>query len=155
MNKFALFIFITLFLPLHAVNAATVYKWVDESGRTHFSDNPANIPLKQETYQKRELKTPHVQPKVELNGSSAEDLNLGSSIWKSTCLECHYIKNYSSLESRRRLPDNILNPNQSSVELTKNLKHSLELRSGDMNDIKLTDEEISSVAKYILSITSE
>jgi len=130
------------------LNAAVIYKWVDSEGRTHFTDNKANIPLQQNNYEQRKLKDT-APPKEETKPDTA-NLALGKSIWVSTCSQCHFIgPNYEN-SLLRRLPKKILNPDISLEDMTKSLADSLELRSGDMNDIKLSEIETQSVAKYIL-----
>ena len=134
--------------------AAVIYKWVDSEGRTHFTDNKANIPLQQNNYEQRKLK--EMAPPKEETKPDIANLALGKSIWESTCSECHFIgPNYEN-SLLRRLPKKLLNPDISLEDMTKSLAASLELRAGDMNDIKLSEIETQSVAKYILQrITSQ
>ena len=128
--------------------ATVIYKWVDNEGRTHFTDNKANIPLKQNNYEQRKLKD--TAPPKEETKPDVANLALGKNIWESTCNECHFIgPNYEN-SLLRRLPQKLLNPDISLEDMTKSLAASLELRSGDMNDIKLSEIETKSVAKYIL-----
>ena len=146
-------IILTLFMASN-LYAAVIYKWVDSEGRTHFTDNKANIPLQQNNYEQRKLKD--TAPPKEETKPDVANLALGKSIWESTCSQCHQIgPNYDN-STLRKLPREILNPDISLEDMTKNLAASLELRSGDMNDIKLSEIETKSVAKYILQrITSQ
>ncbi|WP_038247752.1 DUF4124 domain-containing protein [Ghiorsea bivora] len=128
--------------------ATVIYKWVDSEGRTHFTDNEANIPLKQNNYEKRKLKDT-APPKEKIKPDVA-NIALGKKIWESTCSQCHFIgPNYENSQLRK-LPQDLLNPDISLEDMTKKLAFSLDLRAVDMNDIKLSDTETQAVAKYIL-----
>lgn len=140
-------IVLTLFIASN-LYAAVIYKWVDSEGRTHFTDNKANIPLQQDNYEQRKLKD--AAPVKEETKPDVASLALGKSIWESTCSECHFIGPDYENSLLRRLPKKLLNPDISLEDMTKSLAASLELRSGDMNDIKLSEIETQSVAKYIL-----
>jgi len=145
---------ITLMLFMASnIYAAVIYKWVDDEGRTHFTDNKANIPLKQNSYEKRKLKD--IVPSKEEIKPDVADIALGKNIWESTCSKCHFIGPSYEKSLLRRLPGKFLNPEISLEDMTKSLAASLELRAADMNDIKLSDTETQAVAKYILQrITS-
>jgi len=145
---------ICMFFMVSNLSAAVIYKWVDNDGRTHFTDNQANIPIEQDNYEKRKLKDT-VPAKEEIKPDVA-NIALGKKIWESTCSQCHFIgPNYEN-NHLRRLPRDLLNPDISLEDMTKKLAFSLDLRAGDMNDIKLSDTETQAVAKYILQrITSQ
>jgi mono/diheme cytochrome c family protein len=153
LNTFIKIVFFTLFFPL-AVSAGSIYKWVDSEGKTHFTDNPATIPLSQEEYDKREFKDTALIGKAEVHQDQSK-ISQGKVIWESRCSTCHFLGASLDNSVLRELPSNILDPNTSLESITKNLKYSLELRSGDMGDIKLSDEEIEAVGSYIISRTTK
>jgi len=139
---------LTTLLLTSTLYAAVIYKWVDSEGRTHFTDNLANIPLKQNNYEKRSIED-SISAKKDKQAIVA-DVAFGKEVWQSSCSSCHFVGVDLGNNHLRKLPGKFLNPETSLENMVKNLTSSLELRARDMDNIKLSDIEIQAVGKYIL-----
>ena len=139
---------LTTLLLTSTLYAAVIYKWVDSEGRTHFTDNLANIPLKQNNYEKRSIEDSTSAKKDKQ--AIVADVAFGKEVWQSSCSSCHFVGADLGNNHLRKLPGKFLNPETSLENMVKNLTSSLELRARDMDNIKLSDIEIQAVGKYIL-----
>jgi len=139
---------LTTLLFTSTLYAAVIYKWMDSEGRTHFTDNLANIPLKQNNYEKRSFEDSTSAKKDKQ--ASVTDVAFGKEVWKSSCSSCHFVGPELGNNHLRKLPSKFLNPETSLKDMVRNLTSSLELRARDMDNIKLNDIETQAVGKYIL-----
>jgi len=127
--------------------ADDVFKWTDEAGALHFTDNKSNVPLEQANVKIIHVKAGRVSKKNDLKVGV---LN-GEKTWDKMCASCHYIKFQAPGAGLRQLPFNIRDSSLDPEEMAKRLKASLTLRAGDMGDIKLSDGDTKAVGEYILS----
>ncbi len=143
-----LYITLIFMCGLHmAAHAGTIYKWRDSSGKLHFTDNKANIPLDNQDVEIKNIQSTQVsvlksQPKQQ-----------GKQVWKEKCSSCHFIDPVFAKKGQRGLPASILNPDTDIDTIAKDIADGLKLRSGDMNNVTLTKEELRALSQYIQETT--
>ncbi len=138
----ALFIFSTLSFT-NLSYAEKIYTWKDESGKMHYTNNPALVPLKKDAniIKMKALPTPEPKKKA-ING---ED------IWKNLCAHCHNLTTQGK-DGLRGLPILISSIRNASTTPEKDyqiLQAAIDDNMDDLAEIKLNKDEIQAVIEYI------
>jgi len=129
---------------------AKFYQWKDAAGITHFTDNPANIP-------KKALATPRnlgAADVVRTEGSNQTLQENGKKLWNARCASCHF-EGQGRKGKLRGLGQ--LTVNQAthfpatSNEMLAKLRPAVEGRTTDMTRMKISDEALLAIARYLLA----
>jgi len=142
-KQLTLLLFILISAPAWA---GMIYKWRDNDGNIHYTDNPANIPLQQEQIEERKIEAPTV---VEGSKKKLEVAN-GSMLWKDKCSSCHFITANPTDEYRRQISTSLLTEDTTVDSLAAKLIEVVKLRPGDMNNTTITETEAKAIATYLL-----
>ena len=123
--------------------AEKIYTWKDESGKTHFTNNPALVPLKKDADIIKMKALPAApKPKAKLDGEA---------LWVKNCQQCHVLSatGMNNLRGMRKLIDAINDPSTTPSLDIMILQAAIDDDMDDLATITLTDDEVQAVAAYI------
>jgi len=136
-----------LLLALAGPAQAKLYRWVDDAGITHFSDNPANVPPAKRGHAE-------VQGMPELNVVDSRVVSSGgSSLFDQKCGACH-VAGYDADGERLPLLSRAYNPEtglkRTVEELASELRWAADGRYSDMPAVEVSDEDLEKIAGFLL-----
>lgn len=124
--------------------ALEIYQWRDKEGRLHFTDDASKVPP---VYRKS---------KKYLSGSRERpsEVHAGERVWREKCASCHHLGRgfrgelrglgHLLTDSRTRLP-------RKEEDLLLDLKYAVSGRATLMPEIKISDDALQQLARYMLS----
>ena len=138
----SLFILTTLSLT-SLCYAEKIYTWKDESGKMHYTNNPALVPLKNDAHIIKMKALPIPEPKK-------EPVN-GAQLWKNLCAHYHNLttQGKGGLRGLPLLIPSIKDPNTTPENDYKILQAAIDDNMDDLAEISLTQAEIQAVVDYI------
>jgi len=136
--------FLGLFFVLtitHAAQAAAVYKWRDDSGKLHITDNPANVPEK--------YRETHIINLKDLSPSQKFIQSKGETLWNNNCKSCHFIGTRSQGDGSQPFGARFLIPQVSIEDFVSTLRHEI-TQNSEMEMVNVNDDELTEIGKYII-----
>ncbi len=139
----ALFIFSTLSFT-NLSYAEKIYTWKDESGKMHYTNNPALVPLKKEASIIK-MKAPPTS-----NTKNNPTIS-GKDIWEAQCSRCHVLsaQGRNRLRGMKKLVDAINDPSTTPTLDTIIVQEAIDDEMDDLAQITLNADEVQAVASYI------
>jgi len=123
--------------------AEKIYTWKDESGKMHYTNNPALVPLKKDANIIKMKALPLPEPtKQAVNGEQ---------LWGKLCAHCHNLTAKGEA-GRRGLPQlipSITDPNSTPEKAYQILQAAIDDNMDDLAKIKLNEAEIKAIVEYI------
>ncbi|MDX8387222.1 MAG: DUF4124 domain-containing protein [Ghiorsea sp.] len=125
--------------------AEKIYRWTDDAGNTHYTNNQAMVPLKDDA-DVIKMKALPKPPEPELVFD-------GKALWEDNCLSCHHIKQ-ESYEGKQGMSKLIVSIKDVSTSPEKSLRILQTAIKGNMDDNvkslnKLNIDELNAIIKYI------
>ena len=136
--------FLSLFFVLtitHAAQAAAVYKWRDDSGKLHITDNPANVPEK--------YRETHIINLKDLSPSQKFTQSKGEKLWDQNCKSCHFIGTNSRGNGLQPFGARFLTSPMSIEDFVPALRHEI-TQNSEMEMVNVNDDELTEIGKYII-----
>jgi len=124
--------------------AEKIYHWKDEAGKTHYTNNPALVPLdSNDTHIIKMKALPIPEPKkAPLNGKQ---------LWQNLCAHCHNLtpQGKDGLRGLPLLIPSIKNPNTTPEKDMQILQAALDDNMDDLAEISITKAEMQAIIQYI------
>jgi len=135
--------------------ADTIYQWRDSAGVTHFTDNPAKVPVENRQEGFRELSSPRVArvtSKARVSGVASN----GRDIWLNKCKTCHHLNSGGWKGEKLGLVSFIINPKSgfpfSNEDVIQSFRYALNGRTSNMQAIEMSDRELHDLVEYATNL---
>jgi len=125
---------------------AEIYRWVDEQGVVHFSDDPSRIPP--------QAKPEKAHPeRLIVMGTEAKGGDPGEIAFERRCAACHVLfpeedRSKEALIDALRDEDGLLLGEQKAFEALRSAARGE--GNSDMEPVEVSDEELRAIARWLL-----
>ncbi|MDX8403673.1 MAG: DUF4124 domain-containing protein [Mariprofundaceae bacterium] len=134
---------------------AVVYHWQDASGAKHFTDNPNQVP----SQYRKNVVGGLIETGAPLAGENQEKstarLPAKYKVWAEKCGSCHHADEGTkgTLQGLAHVTINKVSRFPATIgEVIGQLRFATNGRYSDMPRVDVSDEELSSIAQYLLSM---
>ncbi|MES0372559.1 MAG: DUF4124 domain-containing protein [Mariprofundaceae bacterium] len=147
---------LTLSLALYAVSsyAGEIYKWKDDAGIVHFTDNMNTVPAKYRNEKPLIMKDASPVVKSAVKRPLSRSKSKGDVLWINKCAACHHLGKgqVNGLKGLGYLAVNSVTKFPSLIdEILPDLKYATVGRTSDMEAVELSEDELRAVAQYIIN----
>ena len=135
---------------VEGAHAVDIYQWKDSGDVIHFTDNSMNVPEKYRKVAKRKINKLRISAANQ--GVESESKALGKVAWFGKCASCHTTG--GDKKDKRGL--GMLTVNQQTKfpatieDIVPQLRRAASGSIADMGRLDVTDDELKSIAKFIL-----
>ena len=128
------------------------YRWTDEAGVTHFTDDPTRVPPR---YRRQARNPAPMGGNLQVLGAPNRKKDVGAELWAAKCASCHHTGR-GEVDEKVGLADVVINPETHFPEgedaIVKKMRYAADGRFSDMPRLRVSDEELRKIAKYLLGV---